>query len=139
MSGPTRRLRTRLLVAMVAIALGALATATLLGAGRPSGRQDKFVSLATPLTRVNNVTPVLVLTQKLETRPFGRSGVLVLVAAVLALLAAVLVAAYLARRMTRPLAAMQTTAGRIAGGDLAARVDLAAVPDDELGNLARAI
>jgi two-component system sensor histidine kinase BaeS len=49
------------------------------------------------------------------------------------------VAAYLARRMTRPLAAMETTARSIAGGDLSARVDETHVRDDELGSLANAI
>ena len=51
----------------------------------------------------------------------------------LALIVAVAVAAYLAGRMTQPLAAMETTARSIAGGDLAARVDVDDVPDDELG------
>ena len=60
-------------------------------------------------------------------------------AAAIALGIAALVAAYLARRMTRPLAAMETTARSIAGGDLSARVDATHVRDDELGSLANAI
>ena len=57
-----------------------------------------------------------------------------------ALFVAAIVSAYLARRMTRPLAAMQETAGRIADGDLAARVRLrGSYPDDELASLARSI
>ena len=41
--------------------------------------------------------------------------------------------------MTRPLAAMETTARSIAGGDLSARVDTTDVHDDELASLAQAI
>jgi two-component system sensor histidine kinase BaeS len=63
----------------------------------------------------------------------------VLGAAAIALGIAAFVAAYLARRMTRPLAAMETTARSIAGGDLSARVDATHVRDDELGSLANAI
>jgi two-component system sensor histidine kinase BaeS len=52
---------------------------------------------------------------------------------------AVLVSAYLARRLTRPLAAMEATTGAIASGDLSARVPVTGQPDDELARLARAI
>ena len=75
----------------------------------------------------------------MNTRPFGGSGLAVLGAAAIALGIAAFVAAYLARRMTRPLAAMETTARSIAGGDLSARVDTADVHDDELASLAHAI
>jgi two-component system sensor histidine kinase BaeS len=49
------------------------------------------------------------------------------------------VAIYLARRMTEPLAAMETAARSIAGGDLSARVDTTDVRDDELASLALAL
>ena len=88
--------------------------------------------------RSNGLTPVVVLADAGRTAgPFGdssgararRRGARARVAA--------LVAAYLARRMTRPLAAMEATAGRIAAGDLSARVDTEHVADDELGSLAK--
>jgi two-component system sensor histidine kinase BaeS len=58
---------------------------------------------------------------------------------VLALVSAGVVSYVLARRLTRPLAAMGTTAGAIAAGDLGARVDLGKHPDDELADLGRAL
>jgi len=103
------------------------------------GKAGNTVFIAQPLTPSGNVTPVLVLAEDINTRPFGGSGFAVLLAAALALGVAALVAAYLARRMTRPLAAMEATARSIASGDLSARVDDTHVADDELGSLAGAI
>ena len=113
---------------------------TALQAGKTQkGRDGSTVFQAQPLTKVNELTPVVVLADQVSSRPFGDSSGLVLGAAILALGVAALIAAYLARRMTRPLAAMEATAGRIAAGDLSARVDTEHVADDELGSLARAI
>jgi signal transduction histidine kinase len=103
------------------------------------GRDGDTVFQAEPLTKVNELTPVVVLADQVNSRPFGDSSGLVLGAAILALVVAALIAAYLARRMTRPLAAMEATAGRIAAGDLSARVETEHVADDELGSLAKAI
>ncbi len=116
-----------------------LDTRTLLAGTQQDGRSGNTVFVAEPLASVSGLTPVLVLAEQVNTRPFGGSGLAVLGAAALALGIAALVAAYLARRMTRPLAAMETTARAIAGGDLSARVDATHVPDDELGSLATAI
>ena len=116
-----------------------LDTPTLLSGTAQDGRDGNTVFVAQPLAPVSGLTPVLVLAENVDTRPFGGSGLAVLGAAALALGVAVLVAAYLARRMTRPLAAMEATARSIAGGDLSARVDAAHVSDDELGSLAEAI
>jgi signal transduction histidine kinase len=81
-----------------------------------------------------------VLSQHVDTQPLGRAGGFLIVTGGVALFVAAIVSAYLARRMTRPLAAMQETAGRIADGDLAARVRLrGSYPDDELASLARSI
>jgi two-component system sensor histidine kinase BaeS len=116
-----------------------LDTTALLTGGTQKGGNGDTVFQAQPLTEVGNVTPVVVLAEQVNTRPFGESNGVVLGAAVLALVVAALVAAFLARRMTRPLAAMEQTAGEIAAGDLSARVDTEHVADDELGSLARAI
>jgi two-component system sensor histidine kinase BaeS len=93
--------------------------------------------VATPLTPVGGATPVVVVTQQVERRPLGRAGTFLLITGGLALLAAALVSAYLARRMTRPLAAMEDAAGRIAAGDLSVRVDTEGLRDDELADLTR--
>ena len=113
---------------------------TLLSGQRQSGQDGDTVFVAQPLPAVGSVTPVVVLTQQVETQPLGRAGTFLLVTGGLALLAAAIVSAYLARRMTRPLAAMQETAQSIADGDLSARVRLhGSYPDDELAGLARSI
>jgi signal transduction histidine kinase len=119
--------------------VGDLDTASLQAGKTQKGRNGDTVFQGEPLTQVGQLTPVVVLSEHVNNRPFGENSGLVLGAAVLALGVAALVAAYLARRMTRPLAAMETTAGEIAGGDLSARVDTEHVADDELGSLARAI
>ena len=66
------------------------------------GRDGSTVFQAEPLTKVNGLTPVVVLAEQVNSRPFGNSSGLVLGAALLALGVAALIAAYLARRMTRP-------------------------------------
>lgn len=103
------------------------------------GRAGDTVFTAIPLSDVNGKTPVLVVSDQVNLQPFGDSGGAVLGAAILALLVAVGVAAWIAGRMTRPIAAMEGTARSIAGGDLSARVDDSHVRDDELGSLAHAI
>jgi signal transduction histidine kinase len=92
-----------------------------------------------PLTPVGSVTPALVLTQGVDSRPLGRAGPYLFLTGAIALLVAGLVSAYLARRMTRPIAAMRDTAQRIAGGDLSARVGVMGQPDDELSSLAQSL
>lgn len=104
-----------------------------------SGVRNGTAFVATPLAEVGPRRPVLVLSQQFETRPLGQAGRYLLWTGAFALLVAAFVAALLARRMTRPIAAMQTTAGRIAAGDLGARVDAGKISDVELASLARSI
>jgi len=111
----------------------------LLGGGTQSGVEGDTAFVAVPLNPVGQRTPVLVLTQRVESRPLGEAGGYFLATGAFALAVAAIVSALLARRLTRPIAAMQETAGRIAGGDLSARVPLEKLPDDELGSLARSI
>ena len=112
----------------------------LAGGTTQDGRVDDTVFTAVPLAALpNGTTPVLVLADDVNTRPFGAAGGEVLGAALIALVVAGVVAAVLARRLTRPIAAMEATARAIAGGDLSARVDEAHVHDDEVGSLAHAI
>ena len=118
---------------------GDLDTKALLGGDEQSGRVGRTAFVAAPLDVVNGNTPVIILTQQVETQPLGRAGPFFLLAGALALAVAGIVAFFLARRLTRPLTAMGQTADRIAGGDLSARVDLGKHPDDELAGLARAL
>ncbi len=116
-----------------------LDTERLLDGGTQSGVEDDTAFVAVPLSEVGGRLPVLVVTRAVEGRPLGQAGGWFVVTGAVALLVAAGVAALLARRLTRPIAAMQTTAGEIAAGDLSARVPLHKMPDDELGSLARSI
>ena len=118
---------------------GDLDTKGLLRGEEQSGRVGRTAFVAAPLDVVNGNTPVVILTQQVETQPLGRAGPFFLLAGALALAVAGIVAFFLARRLTRPLTAMGQTADRIAAGDLSARVDLGKHPDDELAGLARAL
>ena len=118
---------------------GDLDARALLAGNEQSGREGRTAFVAAPLDVVNGNTPVVILTQQVETQPLGRAGPFFLLAGALALAVAGIVAFFLARRLTRPLTAMGQTADRIAAGDLSARVDLGKHPDDELAGLARAL
>jgi signal transduction histidine kinase len=118
---------------------GDLDTAALLAGETQTERSGDVVFTAVPLAATGGVTPVLVLTEHVSNRPFGTSGPAVLWAALISLGVAVAVAVVIARRMARPIAAMETTAREIAAGNLAARVDTEHLSDDELGSLAAAI
>ena len=111
----------------------------LLVGEQQSGVVNHTAFVAYPLPVLGTTTPVVVLTQSVETQPLGRAGPYLLLTGALALIVAGLVSAYLARRLTKPIAAMRDTAQRIAGGDLSARVDLTEGPDDELRSLAHSL
>jgi two-component system sensor histidine kinase BaeS len=116
-----------------------LDAARLLADRRQSGVKDDTAFVAEPITDLDGITPVVVLTQRVENRPLGDAGSYLFGTGLFALIVATAVAAFLARRLTRPIAAMQATAGRIADGDLSARVDATSMPNDELGMLAGSI
>jgi two-component system sensor histidine kinase BaeS len=116
-----------------------LDTAALLEGRDQTGRRGGIVFVARPLTPTRSGTPVLLLTQTIEDDPTSQARGFFLLAAIVSVGLAILVAVYLARRLARPLAAMGETARSIAAGDLAARVDLTGLPDDELGDLARTL
>jgi len=95
--------------------------------------------VARPFDRIGDSVPVLVLTRKVDTKPLGQAGSFLVGTGALALLVAALVSAWLARRLTRPIAAVQATTERIAAGDMSARVGEVTGPNDELASLARSI
>ncbi len=104
--------------------------------GRTSG-QLAYSAVPTPLLAVKAGTPVLVVTRQIRSpvngiRYFGLIGLA-------AALAGALVAAALARRFTRPLVAAVETTGRIASGDLDARVPVRSHEDEEFTRLADSI
>lgn len=114
--------------------------ATRLMAGtRQTGTVNGVAFVAEPIKVTAAGTPVLVLTEKIDSGAVSRARGFFLIGGALALATAFVVSFFLARRLTRPLAAMGATASAIAGGDLAARVDLGAHADDELADLARTL
>jgi signal transduction histidine kinase len=108
---------------------------TLRSGRQQSGQRGRLVFVAQPLTTTACGTPVLVVSQRIETN-LGRAGVFFLFVSGIATLVAMAMAFYLARRLTRPLALMDATTRKIASGDLSARVDLGRHPPDELSELA---
>jgi signal transduction histidine kinase len=104
-----------------------------------SGSINGLAYVALPIASTKQGTPVLVLTQKVDSAAVKRARGFFVIGGVLALVVAAIVSYFVARRLTRPLQAMGATAGEIAAGDLSARVDLGKHPDDELAELARTL
>jgi signal transduction histidine kinase len=102
-----------------------------------TGTHGSLAFAAAPAPRGENLM-VVVLTRRLQpTR--GLLGPWFFVMVALTLLVAVAVAANLGQRLTRPLREAEAATGRIASGDLAARVPENAADGDELVGLARSI
>jgi two-component system, OmpR family, sensor kinase len=121
------------------LAVDDLDTRALLNGEEQAGRGDGVVFVAQPLTEGTRGTPVVLLTQAIDDEATRQTRGFFIIAALVAVVLAIAVAAYLARRLTRPLEAMGDTARSIAAGDLAARVDLGDHPEDELADLARTL
>ncbi|MCU1457478.1 MAG: putative Histidine kinase [Actinomycetia bacterium] len=119
--------------------LGDLDTGTLLKGQRQTGKDGNVVFVAQPLAKTGDITPVVVISQAVSTRPFGRSGGAFLFAGALAFLVSLVASYLLARRLTRPIGVMSDTTARLAAGDLSARVPLDPDHDDELSRLGRAL
>ncbi len=102
-----------------------------------TGTRGDLVFAAAPTDRGNNVTAV-VLTRRVGASP-GVVGPWFLVLILLTVVGAAAVAANLGRRLTRPLREAQVATGRIAAGDLAARVPENRADGEELAGLARSI
>jgi two-component system OmpR family sensor kinase len=101
-----------------------------------SGVNGSLAFAASPGTTARGVPFALVLTRNVRT---GAGAALwLLVASGAALVVAAIVAANLGRRLTKPLREAEEATGRIATGDLAARVPVRA-DDDELAALGRSI
>ncbi len=106
-----------------------------------SGSVGSTVFVARPVDLFTTQTavlgqPVVILTAQMKTNVVGRAGPIFLVAAAATVLVAAAIAFWLARRMTRPVREMQTTARRLAAGDLSACASLPSGADDEVASLA---
>lgn len=121
------------------LALEDLDAPRLLAGERQTGSVNGRAFVAEPIKVAPLGTPVLILTEKIDSAAVSRARGFFLIGGALAFGTAMIVSFFLARRLTRPLAVMGATAGAIAAGDLGARVDLGKHPDDELADLARTL
>jgi two-component system, OmpR family, sensor kinase len=80
--------------------------------------------------------PVVVIGEDVDTGAAHRASFAILIAGSLALVVCAISALWIARRLTRPLAAIEQTAHRLAAGDLAARVAITPGTDAELAAVA---
>ena len=102
-----------------------------------TGTRGDLVFAAAPADRGESLIAV-VLTRRVQTTP-GLLGPWFFVLVALTLVGAAAVAVDLGRRLTRPLREAQAATGRIASGDLAARVPENPTDGEELAGLARSI
>ena len=116
-----------------------LDTASLLAGHQVTGRSGSLIysAIPTPVRRITQYTPVLVITRVAPNPANGIRYFLYVAAGVLVL--AAIVAWALARRFSRPLVAAVGATRRIADGDLEATVPTAKRDDPEFRQLAEAI
>jgi two-component system sensor histidine kinase BaeS len=124
-----------------AVDRGLLQTARLLAGTTVTGRHGDVAFLAEPLPPLpaQSYRPVLVLTEPVQTDLPSRTIPAFLIAGAAALLVCVALSLWLARRLTRPLAAVETTARTLARGDLTARVTLDDHAEGEIADVANAL
>jgi two-component system, OmpR family, sensor kinase len=104
-----------------------------------SGRHGNTVFLAIPARQIGGQRLVLIATDHVETKALSRATPLLLFAGIAVLLLAAGVAAWLARRLTRPIREIERAAGQLASGDLAGRVDVPPGTDADLAALGRTL
>ncbi|HET9729636.1 MAG TPA: HAMP domain-containing sensor histidine kinase, partial [Acidimicrobiia bacterium] len=109
----------------------------LLAGDQVSGRIGRTVYLAVPTTRfLARARVVVVATDTVDTSVLSRALPLLLLASLAVLAIASAVAVWLARRLTRPINAVERAAAQLATGDLSARADVPPSTDQELATLA---
>jgi two-component system sensor histidine kinase BaeS len=102
-----------------------------------SGRRGDTVFLAIPTgTRVRQNLLVVVATDRVDMSVLHDAFPLMLLAGTVVLLGVALLSVWLARRLTRPIGAIERTARQLATGDLSARAEIPPATDDELAALA---
>jgi two-component system sensor histidine kinase BaeS len=117
------------------VTAGDLDAAQLLAGNDVSGRRGDTVFLAIPARTVGRQQLVVIATDKVETKVLSHATPLLLLAGVLVLLVAAAIAAWLARRLTRPIREIERAAGQLAAGDLSGRADLPPGTDADLADL----
>jgi two-component system sensor histidine kinase BaeS len=124
-----------------AVDAGRLQLPRLLAGATVTGRHGDVAFLAEPLPPLaaQPYHPVLVLTEPVQTDLPGRAIPGFLIAGAAALLVCVVLSLWLARRLTRPLAAVESTARTLARGDLTARVTLDDRAEGEIADVANAL
>jgi len=100
-----------------------------------SGRVGNTVYLAIPARFFGRQRLVVIATDHVETRVLSRTTPLLILAGIVVLLVAAAVAAWLARRLTRPIREIERAALVLASGDLSARADLPPRTDTDLAAL----
>jgi two-component system, OmpR family, sensor kinase len=109
----------------------------LLAGSEVSGRRGKTVYLAIPTDRkIGQTVPVVIATDEVDNSVLRKLFPLLLLAGVVLLAVTFPVAAWLARRLTRPINTIEGAARRLATGDLSARADVPVATDNELAALA---
>jgi signal transduction histidine kinase len=112
-----------------------LDTERLLGGDDVSGRAGNTVYLAIPARRLGRNRLVVIATDQVDTKVLSRSTPWLLAAGVGVLLLAAAVAVGLARRLTRPIRAIERAAQQLAAGDLSSRADVPSGTDIDLAEL----
>lgn len=111
----------------------------LLAGNDVSGRHGNTVFLAIPARQIGGRRLVVIATDQVETKVLSRATPLLLLAGIVVLLLAAGVAAWLARRLTRPIREIERAAGQLAAGDLAGRADVPPGTDADLAALGRTL
>jgi two-component system sensor histidine kinase BaeS len=101
-----------------------------------SGRRGNTVYLAVPGRTIGNRRVAVIATDTVDLAVLHNAVPLMLAASAVMLALALGLALWFARRLTRPIAAIEHTATRISHGDLTARTDVPPGTDAELATLA---
>jgi two-component system, OmpR family, sensor kinase len=105
-----------------------------------SGRRGETVFLAIPTaTRVRQSRLVVVATERVDLTVLHDALPLMVLAGLTVLVGVGLLSIWVARRLTRPIRAIERAAAQLATGDLSARADVSPATDDELAALAYAL
>jgi two-component system sensor histidine kinase BaeS len=110
--------------------------AALYAGNEVSGRRGNTVYLAVPGRTIANRRLAVVATDTVDLTVLHNSVPLMIAASAFVLLLALGLALWFARRLTRPIAAIEDTAARLSHGDLTARTDVPPGTDSELTTLA---
>lgn len=114
-------------------------TEAVLAGDESTGRRGELVFLAQPVRDTQLGLLVLVATDTIDLSVLDRALPLLLVAVAVLLALAAVVSAWLARRLLRPVRAIEVAARDLAAGDLTARASLPKGTDEEMRALARTL